>query len=158
MHDTRRTRSPVLVAVTSTLVLVVALALAGCEVSRVVTGPRTWTTTVETISGRTSTVSVRDGSGRIEDARVDADVGPLGDIANPPGQPNVVLVNWVGGACDERTDITIAEAASGLSIEIRTTAAPGDCDAIGIGHVLRLTGSGPLPAASIVVSQPRAGS
>ena len=141
------------------LALVAVLALAGCEITGSVRGPRTWTAAVEATSGRTSIIQVGDTSGRIDDAEIDpADLPAMGDIANPPGQPNVVVVPWTGGACDERTDIAISGAGNGLSIEIRITTAPGDCDAIGIGHALRLTGSGPLPPGAITVRIMPAGS
>lgn len=141
-------RRPILLV----LLAVVALSAAGCETTRSVLGPRTWTMTAETTSGRTTSIQVADTSGRIENAEIDPPNLPaMGDIANPPGQPNVVVVSWTGGACDALTDITITSAGNGLAIEIRITRAPGDCDAIGIGHALRLTGSAPLPAGAVTV-------
>ena len=68
-----------------------------------------------------------------------------------PGQPNVLLVPWTGGACDRRTDIAIAANGAGLAISIATTVAPGVCDAIGVEHTLRITSGQPLPPAAVTV-------
>ncbi len=134
--------------------LVAAFTLAGCATTRV-SSPRDWTQTAETTAGETVTVNVHDTSGRIDNAEVDpAGVGTFEGVANPAGQPKVLLVPWVGGACDQTTAIDIAAAGSGLSIAIRTTVAPGDCDAIGVGHVLRLTGLEDLPASLVTVTIP----
>ena len=37
------------------------------------------------------------------------------EISNPPGEANVVLVPWAGGACDVRTEITFKAAGQGLA-------------------------------------------
>jgi len=133
------------------LLFVAALTLGAC--SRIV-GPRDWTQTAELVNGGSIVVNVRDTSGRIDDAEIDPPAGnPVPDVvANPPGQPNVLVVTWTGGACDERTDIGIASAGPRLAITITTTVANRDCDAIGIGHLLRLTSSQPLPANAVTVT------
>lgn len=132
------------------ILVVAALVLGAC--SRIV-GPRDWTQTAELADGRSIVVNVRDTSGRIDDVEVDPPaMDPVPDaVVNPPGQPNVLVVTWTGGACDERTDIEIAANGPGLAITINTTVANRDCDAIGIGHVLRLTSSQPLPANAVTV-------
>jgi hypothetical protein len=127
--------------------LLVLTLIAGCTR---IQGPREWTMTAERSSGETYTVSVRDNSGRIEDVSVDpVGVAVPAGIANAPGQPNVVLIPWTGGACDRTTAFAINATATGLALTIRTTVAPGGCDAIGIGHVLQLRSSQPLPPAAI---------
>jgi hypothetical protein len=109
--------------------------------------------TATAASGRAWTVQATDTSGRIDNAEFDpAGVTAPTEVSNPAGQANVALVSWVGGACDTQTAIAIATAGQGLSVTIRTTVAPGECDSIGVGHVLRLTSSQPLPAGSITVS------
>jgi len=131
------------------LLVLIATVLGGC--SRV-TGPRSWITTGELAAGGTVTFAVRDESGRIDDAEIDpAGVIALDAVSNPAGEPGVLLVAWVGGACDERTDIGMSGDAQGLIVTIMPTAAGGDCDAIGIGHMVRLTSSQPLPAATVTV-------
>lgn len=135
----------------ATAMFAIALTLAACTT---ITGPRGWSQTVEFVGGGTHTIDVRDTSGRIDDVEIDpANVTAAPDaVANPAGQPNVLLVRWTGGACDERTDIAIAPAGQGLAITIRTTVRPGACNAIGIGHVLRLTAGDPLPANVVSVT------
>jgi hypothetical protein len=130
--------------------LAVALATAGCA-GRVV-GPRDWTASAQLTSGRTYTVTARDNSGRIDNVEIDpAGLGIVPGIVNPPGLPNVVIVPWTGGACDQQTLITIASNGPGLALTVQTTVAPGACDAIGVGHALRLTASEALPAAAVSV-------
>ena len=134
--------------------LVAAFTLVGCSITRV-SSPRDWTDTAVTGAGNTVTVTVHDTSGRIESVEFDqTDVRQVNGVANPAGQPRVLIVPWTGGACDETTAIDIAAAGSGLSIAIRTTVAPGACDAIGIGHALRLTGLEDLPASLVTVTIP----
>jgi outer membrane murein-binding lipoprotein Lpp len=131
-----------------------ALTLVGCSTTRV-SSPRDWTDTAVTAAGNTVTVNVHDTSGRIDNVEFDqTDVRQVKGVANPAGQPRVLVVPWVGGACDKTTAIDIAAAGSGLSITIRTTVAPGDCDAIGVGHALRLTGLEDLPASLVTVTTP----
>ncbi len=134
--------------------LVAALALAGCSITRV-SSPRDWTESAVTTAGQTVTVTIHDTSGRIDNAEVDpTGVGTFEGVSNPAGQPRILLVPWVGGACDQTTAIDIAAAGSGLSIAIRTTVAAGACDAIGIGHTLRLTGLEDLPASLVTLTIP----
>ena len=76
--------------------------------------------------------------------------GP-GVIANPDGQPNVVLVPWTGGACDTETTIDFAAQGDGLAgtLAIQTT---GDvCVMMAVPHLLRLTTNVPMPAASVTL-------
>jgi hypothetical protein len=131
------------------LLLITLVMLGGC--SRV-QGPRSWITTGELVTGGTVTFAVRDESGRIDDAEIDpAGVTNQDSVSNPAGEPGVLLVSWVGGACDERTDIGVTDSDQGLIVTIRPTVAAGACDAIGVGHTLRLTSGKPLPASTVTV-------
>jgi len=139
----------------ATLRVTLALALSACTtITDVVTGPRQWTQASELVGGGTYTIDVRDTSGRIDNVEIDPPnvAAPAEGVANPPGQPNVLLVQWTGGACDERTDIAIDGQGQGLAIKVATTVRPVDCDAIGVGHVLRLTANAPLPADMVTVT------
>jgi len=132
--------------------IVVGMVLAGC--GRIL-GPREWTMSSSGVDGTQHTIRVRDTSGRIENVEIDP-VEPVeaGDaVTNPPGQPNVVIVPWLGGACDTLTDIAIDGSGSGVSITFATTTAAGVCAAVGVPHELRITGTGPLPAGSVQVRQ-----
>lgn len=136
------------------LLVVAALVVAGCSQVR---SPRSWVTSAELVTGGTVTFAVRDESGRIDSAEIDPPgVSPQVEVSNPADEPGVLLVSWVGGACDERTDIGVADAAQGLVVTIRPTVSPGDCDAIGVGHTLRLTSGQPLPATTVTVRNERA--
>ena len=137
------------------LLFVLTLALAACTtVTETITGPRQWTQTVELDGGSSYTIDVRDTSGRIDNVEIDPPNvdAPAEGVANPPGQPNVLLVQWTGGACDERTNIAIAGQGQGLEIRIATKVRPVDCDSIGVGHALRLTAGEPLPADMVIVT------
>lgn len=132
------------------LLLVTVLATAGC--SRV-SSPRDWTSTAELAAGGSHTIDVRDTSGRVDNVEIDpAGVDVFGAVANPPGQPSVLIVPWTGGACDEVTDIAIAANGQGLTLSVSTQVSKRVCDAIGVGHALRITLSQPIPAAAVTVT------
>lgn len=138
-------RRPILLV----LLAVVALSAAACDLTRF-SGIRAWSAAAESVNGRTFVVNVRDTSGRIDNVEIDPEGSdPFGEIANPPGQPNVLIVPWTGGSCDEQTDIEIVADGAGLSISMSTRSTAGACDAMGVGHLLRITGSSPLPAAAV---------
>jgi hypothetical protein len=68
-----------------------------------------------------------------------------GGLSNPAGRPNDLVVQWVGGACDERAQLDVSIGGEGrLHLEMRTEVAPGDCDAIGITRALWLSLSVPI--------------
>jgi hypothetical protein len=135
------------------LLVIAALIVGGCSQVR---SPRSWVTSAELVTGGTITFDVRDESGRIDAAEIDPPgVTAPERVSNPVGEPGVLLVSWVGGACDERTDIGVAGSDQGLVVTIKPTVAAGDCDAIGIGHTLRLTSANPLPASSVTVHDER---
>lgn len=149
MSRPTRRRPPV---VAGLLVAALALVLAGC--SGRVQGPRDWTMTSQLVSGGSQTVTVHDTSGRVDNAEIDpSGVAVTGPILSPAGQANVVLVPWTGGACDQLTQISIAGNGPGLALTFRITTAPGVCDAIGVGHVLRLTASVAVPAAAVSITR-----
>jgi hypothetical protein len=131
-------------------VLLGAAALAGCE--RVL-GPREYSMMAGTVDGGSYTVRVLDSSGRLDNIEIEpGGLEAFGAVANVPGQPNVVIVPWTGGECDERTDIQVAAAGPGIVITIRATVTGQVCEAIGVGHWLRLTAPAALPAAAVTVT------
>ena len=140
------------VAAALAVAILACLTLGACD--RIL-GPREWTMSSSGVDGTQHTIRVRDTSGRIENVEIDP-VEPVeaGDaVTNPPGQPNVVIVPWLGGACDTLTDIAIEGSGAGLAITVTTTMAPGVCRAVGVPHELRVSGAGPLPAGSVQVRQ-----
>lgn len=144
---------------------VIALAgLAGCGAAgsaddlEVARGPRSWIFQAERVDGSTFTVAVTDKTGRIDEATVDpVDAPQVAAVANPPGEPNVVIVPWTGGACDTRTTVSVENApgGAGILVRIRTEVAPGVCDTIGVAHSLRLASARALPAAGVTLTTER---
>ena len=133
------------------LLVIATVALAGCQ--QRVAGPRTWTMSADLAAGGSSTVTVQDTSGRIDNVEFDpTGVDRFGPIVNPPGQPSVVIVPWAGGACDVRTVIDIAANGQGLGLTVRPTSKGTVCPMMAVGHALRLTAREPLPAASVTVT------
>jgi hypothetical protein len=95
-------------------------------------------------------VRVVDSTGLVSDVAVrDAEVLPpfdgRGGLSSPPGRPNELLVQWVGGACDERVEIAVSRGGEGrLHLELQTAPASQDCDAIGVGRAVWLVLLGPV--------------
>ena len=141
----RRLVLPVLLAAAS-------IAVGACSLTSSVTGPREWTQEVTADDGSKQTIVVRDESGRLTDVQIDPQGVPIAqEISNPPGEPNVVLVPWTGGACDVRTEITFKPAGQGLAGTLRITTGGDICIMIAIPHQLRLTAATPLPAAQVTL-------
>ena len=134
------------------LVAIIALVAGACSLTTSVTGPREWTQTVETDGGSTQEIVVRDESGRLTNVEIDPAGVPMAmEISNPPGEANVVLVPWTGGACDKRTEITFQAAGQGLAGTLEITTEGDMCIMIAIAHQLRLTSNEPLPAAQVTL-------
>jgi len=134
------------------LVAVIALVAGACSLTTSVTGPREWKQTVETDGGSTQEIVVRDESGRLTNVEIDPAGVPMAmEISNPPGEANVVLVPWTGGACDKRTEITFQAAGQGLAGTLKVTTEGDICILIAIAHQLRLTSNEPLPAAQVTL-------
>jgi hypothetical protein len=132
--------------------LVSALVAGACSLTSSVTGPREWTQTVEAEGASKQEIVVRDETGRLTDVQIDPQGVPMAtEISNPPGEPNVVLVPWTGGACDVRTEITFTPAGQGLAGALKVTTEGDICIMIAISHQLRLTAATPLPAAQVTL-------
>ncbi len=141
------------------IILLTAGALSAAACCRVA-GPCDRTAEAELAAGGTYTVNVHDERGRLDGVEIDpAGVSATETVSNPSDQPNVLLVTWEGSACDRQTDVGIAGDGSSLEVVIDTTVAPVECDAIGVRHLVRLTSTEPLPAATVRVrvEQPTAG-
>lgn len=133
--------------------LLLVSAVAACDIVSRVSGPTEWSQEVELQDGSKQTITVRDTSGRITGVEFDPPgVQDPGVIANPDGQPNVVLVPWTGGACDTTTDIEFAAAGTGLAGTLRIETSGDVCVMLAVPHVLQLTTSVPVPAASVTLT------
>jgi hypothetical protein len=141
----------------STWSLALLLAVAGLAGCTTTVGPRSFSFSAVTTAGASWTVVVNDTSGRVKDIQVDptpalADV--TGQPFNPAGSPNVLVVPWVGGACDTRTTFTVEPGGNGrVAISYRIDVAPGDCDAIGVSHQLVLRTDPAVPAGTVTVTR-----
>ena len=130
----------------------VALVAGACGAASSVIGPREWSQTVTAADGSQQDIVVRDESGRLTNVEIDpAGVAMATEISNPPGEANVVLVPWTGGACDKRTEISFKAAGQGLAGTLRITTEGDMCIMIAIAHQLRLTSNEPLPAAQVTL-------
>ena len=144
------TRITVTRLATIAAVLVLATSLAACDIVSRVAGPREWTQEVELQDGTKQTITVRDTSGKIENVEIDPPgVQDPGVIANPDGEPNVVLVPWTGGACDIETQIDFAAQGDGLAGKLQIETSGDVCVMMAVPHLLRLTTNVPMPAASV---------
>jgi hypothetical protein len=75
------------------------------------------------------------------------DVAPeVVQVANDPSDPSTIVLTWSGGVCDTSHDLVIAP--DGRTLHITRPACEGD-GLGGVGHVLHLTFSGPVPAAEV---------
>jgi hypothetical protein len=141
--------------VRSVALALAVVALAACTA---VTGPRSFSFSAVTTAGASWMVVVNDTSGRIQDMKVDPNP-PIADATgrpfNPPGSPDVLVVPWVGGACDTRTTFTVAAGDDGrIEISYQVDVAPGDCEDLGVSHQLVLRTSPVVPAANVMMAVP----
>jgi hypothetical protein len=73
-----------------------------------------------------------------------------GVVVNPPGRPDAVHLEWLGGMCDKRFDLTVARAGDAVQVTLATTVdAQGGCRAAGIERGLDLVFGGPVPADTV---------
>jgi hypothetical protein len=129
--------------------LVVAVALAGCGVLDL-GGPRYFGTAVADEGGGLI-VTVEDRTGRVVNLEV-ADQLPGGQameasvaLMRDPVEPDVLVLGWIGGACDIETVITISPVElDRATVAMRTDVKPGECPAVGIERVAIITLDGPV--------------
>ena len=99
------------------VVAVIAVAMSLCLLvtgcGRIL-GPRELTMSASRADGTPYTIRVRDTSGRIENMEIDPvePVEAADAVTNPPGQPNVAIVPWLGGACGTRSPTSPSRAAA----------------------------------------------
>ena len=75
-------------------------------------------------------------------------------VSNVPGRPDVLLVKWVGGMCDKKTDLTFEREALRYRFVEQTDRASG-CLLAGIFRTLQIQLSAGVPAAAVdLVSVP----
>lgn len=101
-------------------------------------------------------VLVVDVSGGITGVAPGASTTPMaeGPVSIVAGRdPDSLVVGWVGGACDEWTQVEV-DAAVG-TVRVRTLETPGGCDAIGIDRRLEIRFAGPVRASAFTGTDTR---
>ncbi|HEY7522548.1 MAG TPA: hypothetical protein VH720_02680 [Candidatus Limnocylindrales bacterium] len=133
------------------LVVAVMVALTGCR--GFLTPSRTFDTVLEEPAAFDPLpLRVADETGMVRDVIAEVGIvrGPFdgrGALSNPPGQPNRLIVQWVGGACDERTELSVAHGAEGrLHLVLDTVVREQVCNDIGIFRAVSLTLAVPVEA------------
>jgi hypothetical protein len=71
-------------------------------------------------------------------------------IAPFPGNPNAVVVHWIGGACDSGIRMTLT-GAPGMTLAVETTRKDGPCILIGIGRAVLIQFGRPIDMSQIGV-------
>jgi hypothetical protein len=74
-----------------------------------------------------------------------ADIG----ITNPPDDDRVLVVRWLGGACDEWYLISFDRGVGGLSLSLATHHRGGGCILIGIERAVTLGLAEPISAETV---------
>lgn len=124
-------------------IIATLVALAGCN--ELLVPNRTFEVVLEQPDGFDPLpVQVVDRTGYLEQVAIrQGDVLPpfegRGGVSSPAGRPNELVVQWVGGACDERVRLVSSIGGEGrFHLELSTEVAPGGCDAIGVPRALGL--------------------
>jgi hypothetical protein len=134
------------------LVLAVPVLLAACSSLAGVSGTHDWSQQATLPDGTVTTITVHDESGRLTNVEFNPQgVAMASEISNPPGEANVVLVPWAGGACDVKTEFVFKPNGQGLAGTIKTTTSGQVCNMMAILQQLRLTSNAPLPAAQVTL-------
>ena len=135
--------------------LVVAL-VAGCSVLPPLPPPAGIQVTIPASeSAKALPVTVVDHAGIVRAAasaaRVNDDASDT-TIHAVPGRDDAVLLTWIGGACDDRTIVTIDRAEPGFSVGLETQSSAGVCSAVGIFRTIVLELTEPVGADAFVLS------
>lgn len=69
-------------------------------------------------------------------------------VSNPAGNDRMLLVNWVGGACDHAVSLLFEHTNSGYRLAMRTDRASG-CILVGVGRAVVLRLRSPVDAATV---------
>ena len=85
----------------------------------------------------------------------DFDVHLGGAVENTPGQASVLVVRWLGGACDDRTELVLAPASDGYALWLMTVAKLGlGCTAMGVPRTLNVILYRDVDASSVSILHP----
>lgn len=101
-------------------------------------------------------VLLRDGTGLVVRLRAAdppaADVANAGSIENPAAESTTLLVDWLGGACDDRVDMALERRGSEYLLEMRTdTGFDLGCVALGVRRTVAIELSTDVDAAAVTL-------
>ncbi len=88
---------------------------------------------------------VSDTTATISRVEVDVRIPPIGGLDETfvgpvAGQPNALVVGWVGGTCDARVDLDLSLGGDGRpTFTLKRLDRPGGCDLVGVPRRLILT-------------------
>lgn len=132
--------------------LTICLVVAGCSPSM----GRSFAVTVPGQGSISSLLAVLvDTSGVIQSvaAVVPAATESNSAVTNPPGEPDVLLVTWIGGACDHRVEFVFDGGADSYTLSGVTERDSG-CTLSGIARSIRIQLSTPVPADAVEFQSP----
>ena len=106
------------------------------------------------------TVELRDATGLVKAMEPGAvrgfervEVG--GAVENPPGQARVLEVRWLGGACDDRTELLLAPVADGYTLSMNTIGRlVMGCNASGVVRIVNVILSRDVDASRVTIVRP----
>jgi hypothetical protein len=85
----------------------------------------------------------------------DFDIRVGGTVENAPGEASVLVVRWLGGACDDRTELALAAASDGYSLSLKMVGKLVlGCNAGGIVRVVEVNLSRDVDASSVSIVHP----
>jgi hypothetical protein len=113
-------------------------------------------TTLTTEDGSYSMpVTLGDTTGLVvsmEPGVADPPAGSDASVSTDPANPNVLIVRWFGGACEEETVLGLWPDGDDFGMYVALRGGPGlggGCPAIGINRAVRITLSSPIAADQI---------
>ena len=73
-------------------------------------------------------------------------------VENVPGRPRVLVVRWIGGACDDRTELALTPDPDGYTLSMHTVAQIVlGCTALGVARIVNLELSAEIDATSVSI-------
>jgi len=85
----------------------------------------------------------------------DFDFRAGGTVENAPGDASVLVARWLGGACDDRTELVLAPAQDGYALSLKTVGKLVlGCNGAGIARTVNLILSRDVDASSVSIVHP----
>ncbi len=85
----------------------------------------------------------------------DFDIRAGGTVENAPGRASVLVVRWLGGACEDRTELVLAPASVGYTLSLTTVGKLVlGCNAAGIARTVNLILARDVEATTVSIVPP----